>query len=423
MSNPMKLLARMFRRSESPVVASLFTHAIGRPLLVHPQIGEQLISAYMQGAVDAPDPIMGAVDQNAPSAREKSRVAILNITGPLVDRPQPGLCDDGPLSYEAIRDAFDRSMADDSVTAIVMRMRTPGGMVDGCFDLTDHIHASRGTKPIIAVVDNMAYSAGYAIASACDDIWVSRTGGVGSVGVYGFHIDQTEFDAKMGVKVELIFAGDHKVEFSPHVKLSDEARAREQAVVDDMYSMFTSAVAKYRGMAVADVVATQAGTYNGQAALDVGFATHLGTLRDALATLAESDEDKAARVAAEQERDRVASRAAAAQAVVAANLPADLTASLLHADSGITAADIDARIENARLILGYAVAAGDRSLAHDYIVKNTEPTTARTQLAELKAEDGPEVVTILPAPNAEKAKQQGALHPTNVYEARKGKRK
>src|SRR5690606_35901150 len=101
---------------------------------------------------------------------------IINVVGGLVSKPQPGLCDDGPANYQGIRAAFDEAMADDSVGAIVFKLESPGGMVSGCFDLTDHIHASRGHKPIVAVVDDYAYSAAYAIASACDEIWVSRTG-------------------------------------------------------------------------------------------------------------------------------------------------------------------------------------------------------------------------------------------------------
>lgn len=424
MNNPIGLLGRLFRRSEMPhpVISSLFTQAIGRPLMVHPEIGAQLIESYMRGAVESAEPIM-ALDSASSASRDKPRgVAVLNISGPLVDRPQPGLCDDGPLSYEAIRDAFDASMADDSVTAIIMRMRTPGGMVDGCFDLTDHIAASRGKKPIVAVVDNMAYSAGFAIAAACDEIYVSRTGGVGSVGVFGYHVDQTELNAKMGLKVTLIYAGDHKVEFSPHVSLSDEAMAREQAVIDDMYQLFTSSVARYRGMDLDKVVSTQAATFNGQAAIDAGFATRLGTMRDALQALAESDEQRAARAAQSEQVRAEADRAVAAQAIVASGAAPDIVAALLEPEAAITADTVEARVAHARAVIDLCVAAGDRSLAKEYIVNNTNIEIVRRQLLEVKAEDGPEIVTTAPVSGEKSRGQMASLHPTTLYNARRGKR-
>lgn len=331
MNNPIGLLARIFRRSESPnaVIANLFTQAIGRPLMVHPGMGEQLIGAYMRGAVDTRADGSGMIVDAAGSTETKgNRIAVFNISGPLADRPQPGLCDDGPLSYEAIRESFDAAMADDSIGAVIFRMRSPGGMVDGCFDLTDHVFASRGSKPIVAVVDNMAYSACYALAAACDQVWVSRTGGVGSVGVVAYHVDQSAYDAKEGIKVTFMHAGARKVDFSPHVALSEEAYNREMEVINEMYGLFTNSIARYRAINFEDVVATEAGTFNGQAAIDIGFATHLGTFRDALASVAASiaGEDVAGGEAAESDIAAVEGKSASGSLIELKVLPENPTA-------------------------------------------------------------------------------------------------
>ena len=65
-------------------------------------------------------------------------------------------------------------------------------MVAGNFDLVDRIFAARGVKPIRAYAAESAYSAAYSIASAADDITVSRTGGVGSIGVVTVHADYSQ---------------------------------------------------------------------------------------------------------------------------------------------------------------------------------------------------------------------------------------
>lgn len=403
MANPLNILGRMLRRNPAPnaVLAALSAQALGQPLMVEPAMGERLIGAYLAGSVDAPDPVM-AEPTGAPGAGP--RVAVLNITGALVDRRQPGLCDPGPLSYEAIREAFDESLADDGVGAIVFRLRSPGGMVSGCFDLADHIFASRGRKPIIAVADDYAYSACYAIAAACDELWVSRTGGVGSVGVVAFHFDQSGYDAKLGVKVTPIFAGDRKVDFSPHAPLSEQAMAREQAVIDDLYGMFVAAVSRYRDMEPESVRATQAMTYHGQKAIDVGMADRMGTFREALASLVESDEQRSAREAAAAETARIqaedvarTSRAAAAVQVASAGLPGDLAAALLDPKTDLRAESVEDRIAHARAIADLCVAAGDRRLAHDYIVSHTSIEAARRELIDAKAAGAPELQTTIPA--------------------------
>lgn len=415
MKNPITALARMFRRSENPVITQLYTHAIGRPLLIHPAIGAQVIGAYMAGAVDGG----GEIVEPLSASQQAPRVAVLNISGGLVSRPMPGMCDDGPLSYEAIRDAFDASMADDSVTAIVMRMDSPGGMVSGCFDLTDHIHASRGTKPIVAVVDDMAYSAAYAIASACDEVWVSRTGGVGSIGVVAYHVDQSGLNEKIGLKVTPIYAGGHKVDFSPHAPLSDDAREREQGEVDSLYQTFVASVAAYRGMNDDDVRGTDAMTYTGAAAVSAGLADKIGTFRDALASvMASTDESpsaiaarESAKASAEDDARKMA-QAAVTDAVMAANLSPAIAVALI---GSATPETVDARIADARTIATLCAAAKLPDEATAYVAKGVDVETVRAQLQAVTAEDGPELSTSHPLSESSAATR---LDVAGIYQRR-----
>ena len=109
-----------------------------------------------------------------------------------------------------------------------------GGEVSGCFDIVDAIYNARGEKPIWAVLSESAYSAAYAIASACDKIIVPRTGGTGSVGVICAHVDFSKALSKEGITVTMIHYGDRKADGSEYVPLSSEALKRFQADVDTM---------------------------------------------------------------------------------------------------------------------------------------------------------------------------------------------
>lgn len=281
-----KTISRMFgREPANPFLARLYTHVIGRPLLVHPALGENLIRGLLRGGF-----LAQSGDENAPPqepvAAQAGTVAVLNIQGPMTSRPEPGFCGPGPLSYEEIRSAFDAAMADDNVSAIVFRLDSIGGMVSGCFDLTDHIFASRGTKPIVCQVDDIAYSGGYAIGAACDRIQVTRTSGIGSVGVYTGHLDESEADKKAGLKFTYIFAGKHKVDGNSHEPLAEDVQEALQKEIDELRGLFVESVAKYRGMTVEAVAATEADTYGGAAGVAIGLADSVGTLRDLLAELA-----------------------------------------------------------------------------------------------------------------------------------------
>lgn len=409
-----QLLARLFGRTENPVIAALYTHAIGRPLLVHPGIGEQLLGAYMNGAIDAPGPIIQPA-----KAQQEQRVAVMNISGALISRPEPGLCDDGPVSYEALREVFDAQLEDEGVSHIVMRINSPGGLASGLFDFTDHVYAMRGTKPVIAVVDDIAYSAAYAIAAAADEIWVSRTSGAGSIGAAAFHVDQSELDKKIGIKITPIYAGGAKIDFNSHFALSDEAKVRAQAEIDTLYTLFTSSVARYRGVDVEKMVATDALTYVGQAAIDVGLADRLGTMRDAVASLEATPPPVPSTQPDPEEEKRAQAEAAKgklAVALSAAKLPATLTAALLGQEVPVD--QIEPRIEHARVVADLCHAAQLDSCAVDFVTRNTSIETVRAELAAAVADDPKtQITTTLPAKDADKraAAMSQQLDPTSIY--------
>ena len=77
---------------------------------------------------------------------------------------------------------------------------------------------------------------------------------------------------KDGVEVTLIHAGDHKKDGNPYEGLSADVQGRIQDRLDSIYTMFTTRVAKYRGISVDAVIKTQALTYLGSSAIDVGLA-------------------------------------------------------------------------------------------------------------------------------------------------------
>ena len=221
------------------------------------------------------------IDMAQISDQERSRagykasagVGIIGIYGPLMHRL---LASDfpsgGPTTYSDIRKAFDTAMMDDSVQSIVLEIDSPGGEVHGVFDLADHIFQSRGSKPITAVVNESAYSAGYLLASAADKIIIPRTGGAGSIGVIASHADFSRAEDAAGVTVTHVFAGARKADFSPHQPLGTEAHAMLQGMVNDTYELFADTVARHRRMSVKAVKATEAACYEGKKAVSAGLA-------------------------------------------------------------------------------------------------------------------------------------------------------
>jgi signal peptide peptidase SppA len=152
----------------------------------------------------------------------------------------------GGASTEGIGAAFRQALADDTVGAIVLDVDSPGGTTFGVPELAAEILAGRERKPVVAVASGYMASAAYWIASAAGEIVAAPSAMVGSIGVYYMHVDWSKELEAAGIKVTLIHAGKYKVEDSPHAPLADDARARLQAQVDEMYTMFVDAVAAGR---------------------------------------------------------------------------------------------------------------------------------------------------------------------------------
>jgi len=188
--------------------------------------------------------------------------------------------------YYYIQKALERGLSDPDVKGIALVCDSPGGHVAGCFELSDRIHAARSMKPIAAFAHEHAFSAAYAVASAASRVTVSKTGGVGSIGVVTMHVDFSKQLDNAGIKVTFIFAGKHKVDGNPYEALSDDAKARIQARINDTYGVFVGAVAKYRKLDEKKVRAAGALTFTSSEAVDQGLADRVGPLDDALAEFA-----------------------------------------------------------------------------------------------------------------------------------------
>lgn len=188
--------------------------------------------------------------------------------------------------YDYIWRAYSRGMGDDNVKGIALIEDSPGGEVAGCFVLVDRMYAMRDKKPVRAYAMESAYSAAYAVASVADKIVVSRTGGVGSIGVVTAHVDYSEALKKDGVKVTFIKFGEHKTDGNPYEPLPKAVQARIQARIDELGEIFVQTVARNRGMDEKVIRDTEALTYTATQAVSNGLADEVGTLDDAIAAFA-----------------------------------------------------------------------------------------------------------------------------------------
>jgi ClpP class serine protease len=83
---------------------------------------------------------------------------------------------------------------------------SPGGALDGVPEFAGEIFATRGRKKVIAIANTIAASAAYWIASSAEELVVTPSGSVGSIGVFAVHEDLSKALDMAGLKVTLLAA-------------------------------------------------------------------------------------------------------------------------------------------------------------------------------------------------------------------------
>jgi signal peptide peptidase SppA len=211
-----------------------------------------------------------------PSPRVAGRVAVISMYGVL-----------GRGSLNEFTTSLRNALSNPGVSSIVFDMDSPGGGVDGVPELASEIYNARGRKKMVAVANCTAASAAYWIASAANEVSVTPSGQVGSIGVLAMHEDISKALEAEGVNVSLISAGKYKTEGSPYGPLSSDARAHLQSQVDEFNGMFVRDVARGR-----NVTSSRASNGFGEgrmvlssAAVRAGMADRVETLDQTLARL------------------------------------------------------------------------------------------------------------------------------------------
>lgn len=214
-----------------------------------------------------------------PPIYENERVGsaiVVRICGPL-DYHADGMGE----SYEGIvcrlRDAFAGIVCGEQgekPSCVIMRIDSPGGVVAGLHETVKCIRKMRQAAniPLITYVDETAYSAGFALSCAADEIYLPKSGFCGSIGVISTLVDQTEADKKAGLRFVILTSGARKADGHVHAPITDEMIAEETPRVEELASQFFQDVSKARGLSVETIQAFEAKRFLGAEAVEAGVA-------------------------------------------------------------------------------------------------------------------------------------------------------
>src|SRR5262245_10294706 len=241
------------------------------------------LSRYARVTASRPTPPMPSI----PGRNSKPTIAVVTLHGPIVSgRGGPQLLPLGSSSAGAdtIAAALREAASHDAVSAIVLRVDSPGGSVPGSETIWREVNRVRdGGKPIVASMGAVAASGGYYV-SMCADAIVANPGTItGSIGVLTGKLVARELKDRLGVGSDAVRTNPNADAWSINQPFTDEQHAHVEAAADLSYTDFVERVAKGRKMTVEDVDAIARGrVWTGADALERGLVDELGGLRTAI---------------------------------------------------------------------------------------------------------------------------------------------
>lgn len=283
-----------------PSLFHIAERALNKPLLLHPDKAMVVIDV-LSGRIGIEGPDLGTLSPEANRffgsnrrddgsysvTRVAGGVAVVSIVGTLVNRGAWVGASSGLVSYEGIGAQLREAANDPSVHSVILDIDTGGGEAGGITTVAAQIKALAAQKRVVAVVNDTAASGGYWIASAADEIVVSETSMVGSIGVVVLHVNRAGELQQKGWAPTFIHAGAHKVDGHSLGPLPESVKADVQSAIDALYDRFVDGVAAGRGarLTAEAARATEARVFHGQAAIAAGLADRFGTFESVLSEL------------------------------------------------------------------------------------------------------------------------------------------
>lgn len=196
---------------------------------------------------------------------------------------------EGVIFDDSKRDELIESLIeDDYAKAVFLKIDSPGGSAIGGEELYLQLRRLAEKKPVVAIMRNMATSAGYMTALGADKIY-ARVGTItGSIGVIIQTAEFTDLAQKIGVTPIIVKSGPLKGNPSPLEEITPGGREALQAVIDDFHDVFIQMVADRRNLPLNTVRSIADGrVYSGQQAHKLKLIDAIGGEEEALAWLEE----------------------------------------------------------------------------------------------------------------------------------------
>ncbi|MFH6982642.1 signal peptide peptidase SppA [Marinoscillum luteum] len=218
------------------------------------------------------------------SSLSSNKIAVIVANGDIV----MGEIDDAVGSDQFAKE-IRKARESSSVKAIVLRVNSPGGSLTASDIIWREIMLTKGKKPIIASMSDVAASGGYFIAMPCDTIVAQPNTITGSIGIFGLLFNFGDFlENKLGITNESVSTGEFSDLMTVTRSLTEYERSIIQNQVEEGYRTFVTKAAQGRQMPVEELMKHAGGrVWSGTQAKERGLVDVLGSFDTAVKIAAE----------------------------------------------------------------------------------------------------------------------------------------
>jgi protease-4 len=178
-----------------------------------------------------------------------------------------------------IAEQLDEFGRDSSITAVILRVDSPGGGVAASQEIYDAVVELKKKKKVVASMGSIAASGGLLVACAADQIVANPGTITGSISAIMQFANFEELLKKIGLKSSVVKSGKYKDIGSPLRDMTPEERKIIQELVDDIYNQFVDVIMKDRKLSRQKVLEIADGrVFSGRKAKEYGLVDHLGDM-------------------------------------------------------------------------------------------------------------------------------------------------
>jgi protease-4 len=216
--------------------------------------------------------------------QEKNKIAIIHVEGAIVT---------GDIGFNTagsggIVKKINKARDDKNVKGIVLRVNSPGGDVYASTMITNALEEFQSTgRPVITSMGDIAASGGVWVTTTSEEIWAENTTLTGSIGVYGIYPDLSPLAKWAGINYDGVSMTKAGEIYDVRRGMNDEINKQFREGIENFYKDFVAKVANNRGMDFSEVLKVAGGRiWRGDKALEIGLVDKLGSLDDAIKSMA-----------------------------------------------------------------------------------------------------------------------------------------